>query len=179
MAVVLARLLSLLTVALAHVLCELDARGVSETEHGLTAASWLAREAAIPGRVPRRHLAAGRGLRDLPVVDDAAVDGVLSSEHVAAVAAVRNPRVADALVGLQPEIVALADGAIFEAWRGDVRMLTELADEDGGHDPAQDLATNKLSMAETLDGILHLSGQLVGEHAIVFKHAIDTKTDEL
>jgi hypothetical protein len=179
MAVVLARLLSLLTVALAHVLCELDARGVTETEHGLTAASWLAREANIPGRVARRHLAAGRVLRDLPVIDDAAVDGALSSEHVAAVADARNPRVADALVGLQPEIVALAEGAIFEAWRADVRMLITLADEDGGHDPARDLATNKLSMAETLDGILHLSGQLVGEHALTVKHAIDTKADDL
>jgi hypothetical protein len=178
-AVVLVRLLSLLAIALAHVLCELDARGVTETEHGLTASSWLAREAGIPGRVARRHLAVGRVLRDLPVVDDAAVDGDLSADHVAAITDARNPRVADALVGLQPEIVALAQGAIFEAWRADVRMLIALADEDGGHDPTQDLATNKLSMAETLDGILHLSGQLVGEHAIVFKHAIDTKTDEL
>ena len=110
MAVVLARLLSLLTIALAHVLCELDARGVTETEHGLTASSWLAREAGIPGRVARRHLAVGRVLRDLPVIDDAAVDGALSSEHVAAIADVRNPRVADALVGLQPEIVAWPTG---------------------------------------------------------------------
>src|SRR3954454_5637432 len=179
MAVVLARLLSLLTIALAHVLCELDARGVTETENGLTASSWLAREAAVPGRVARRHLVTGRVLRDLPVIHDAATDGVISADHVAAIADVRNPRVADALVGLQPEIVALAEGAIFEAWRADVRMLVALADEDGGHDPAQDLASNKLSMAETLDGILHLSGQLVGEHALSFKHAVDTKADDL
>jgi hypothetical protein len=179
MAVVLARLLSLLTVALAHVLCELDARSATETEHGLTVSSSLAREAGIPGRVARRHLAAGRMLRDLPVVDDAAVDGALSSEHVAAIADARNPRVADALVEVQPEVVALARGAIFEAWRADVRMLIALADDDGGHDPTQDLATNKLSMAETIDGILHLSGQLVGEHALSVKHAVDTKADDL
>jgi hypothetical protein len=179
MAVVLARLLSLLTIALAHVLCELDARGVTETENGLTASSWLAREAAIPGRVARRHLVTGRVLRDLPVIHDAAADGVISADHVAAIADVRNPRVADALVGLQPEIVALAEGAIFEAWRADVRMLVALADEDGGHDPARDLATNKLSIAETLDGIVHLSGQLIGEHALTVKHAIDTKADDL
>src|SRR4051794_970353 len=178
-AVALAQLISLVSTGLGHVLCELDARGVTETEHGLTAASWLAREAGIPGRVARRHLAAGRVLRDLPVVDDAAVDGVLSAEHVSAIADVRNPRVADALVGLQPEIVALAEGAIFEAWRADVRILIALADEDGGHDPSRDLATNKLSMAETLDGVLHLSGQLVGEHALTVKHAIDTKADDL
>jgi hypothetical protein len=76
---------------------------------------------------------------------------------------------------MQPEIVALAEGAIFEAWRADVRMLVALADEDGGHDPAHDLATNKLSMTETIDGILHLSGQLVGEHALSVKHAADAK----
>jgi hypothetical protein len=118
-------------------------------------------------------------LRDLPVIDDAAADGAISVDHVAAIADARNPRVADALVGLQPDMVSLADGAIFEAWRADVRMLVALADEDGGYDPAQDLATNKLSMAETIDGTLHLSGQLVGEQALTVKHAIDTGADDL
>src|SRR4051812_50119999 len=66
MAVVLARLLSFIAIALAHVLCELDARGVTETEHGLTAASWLAREAGIPGRVGRRPLPRGPVPRGLP-----------------------------------------------------------------------------------------------------------------
>ena len=56
-AVLLARLLSLLAVALAHVLCELDARGVTETEHGLTAASWLARRRGEHGAGVRRALA--------------------------------------------------------------------------------------------------------------------------
>jgi hypothetical protein len=58
-------------------------------------------------------------------------------------------------------------------------MLIALADEDSGHDPTRDIATNKLSIAETLDGIMHLSGQLVGEHALTVKHAVDTKADDL
>jgi hypothetical protein len=173
------RLQSFASVMLAHGLCELDIRSVTDTEYGMTAASWVAREAGIPGGVARRQLRMGRCLRDLPVVDDAAADGLLSSHHVAALTDARNPRVADALEGMQDEIVALAEGARFETWRSDVRRIVELLDEDGGHDPAEDLATNRLSMAKTLDGVLALAGQLTGEHAIAFEHAIEAKADDL
>jgi hypothetical protein len=169
-----ARLKSFVAVV-AHVLAELDAQGVTDTEYGLTAASWLAREAAIPGRVARQHVAVGRSLRSLPVVDDAVVGGEISSHHATALAEACNPRVADAVAEIQDEIVGLADHALFETWRRDVRMLISLIDEDGGHDPADDLASNKVRMSESLDGLTHLmAGQLTGEYGLAVRQAIET-----
>jgi hypothetical protein len=178
-AVALARLQSQVGVALAHVLAGLDARSVTDADFGMTTATWLAREAGIPATVARRHLKTGKVLRALPVLDEAVVGGTVSVHHALAVADASNPRVAEVVAGMQAELVDLARGAVFEAWRNDVRMLIALADEDGGHDPHQDLTTNRLEVAETIDGLTHLSGELTGEHGLTVRHAIDTKADEL
>jgi hypothetical protein len=178
-AVALARLRSSVAIALGHVLGELDVRGTTDAEVGLRTPTWLAREAGIPGRVARDDLAVGRVLRALPVVDEATVDGRISSHHVAAVAAVSNPRVADGLAGVQAEIVTLADGALFETWRQDIAMTVRLIDQDGGYDPATDLATNRLRVSATLDGLTEVTGRLTGEHALVVRHAVEVKADEL
>jgi hypothetical protein len=107
------------------------------------------------------------------------IHGAVSAHHVAALATACNPRVADTVTHLQDEIVNLADGALFETWRADVRSMIELIDQDGGHDPADDLGANKLSVAETLDGLTHVSGQLIGEHALGVREAIETRADDL
>jgi hypothetical protein len=60
-----------------------------------------------------------------------------------------------------------------------VRGIVELLDEDGPHDPNQDLARNRLSVAETLDGTTHLTGQFVGDTALGVAAAIDAKAEEL
>jgi hypothetical protein len=179
-AVTLAELSSLVSVALSHVLAEIDARGVTDTDYGMTTAPWLAREASWPTAVARLHLNVGAKLRAvLPVIDGAVVDGRLTAHHARVITDACNSRVADAIAGLQDELVELAQHCSFERWRAEVRGLVELLDEDGAHDPNADLARNQLSVADTLDGITHLAGQLVGEHALVVKHAIDAKADEL
>jgi hypothetical protein len=75
--------------------------------------------------------------------------------------------------------VALAETTTFPRWRAEVRGIVELLDEDGAHDPNDDLARNKLSVADTIDGVTFLSGQFVGEHAVGVTTAIDLKADEL
>jgi hypothetical protein len=179
-AVALAELVSLATTGLAHVLAELDARGVCDREHGLTTGSWLAREAVMSQAVARGHLKVGTALRSsLTEVDDAVVEGRITAHHARVLADACTPRVAEAVMGMQGELVALAEGAAFERWRSEVRGIVELLDEDGAHDPNEDLARNRLSVAETIDGTTHLAGQLVGETALGVTAAVDAKADEL
>jgi hypothetical protein len=188
---------SLVSVGLARVVAELDARGSADAEFGLTTASWLAREAALPGGVARQSVRLGAKLCTvLPVISDAVVEGRITAHHAKVVADACRPncitpagsstqsgrcipRVVDAIVGLQDELVAMAQGCTFEQWRGEVRALVELLDDDGAHDPNAELARNRLSVADTIDGITYVRGELVGEHALAVKQAIDAKADEL
>jgi hypothetical protein len=179
-ALVLAELQSLVAVGQARVLAELDVRGVCDVEFGLTTASWLAREAMLPGRTTRGQVKVGRRLSELlPDVEAAVGAGRINAHHASVLAEACHPRVADAVAGLQTELVALAEGASFERWRAEVRGIVELLDEDGGHDPNDDLARNRLDLAESLDGVTHVAGRLVGEHALGVSHAIETRADEL
>jgi hypothetical protein len=178
--VALARLSSQVAAGLAHVLGELDARRVCDREHGLATHSWLAREAGVPQGVARSHLKTARVLRDaLSDVDAAVTEGRLTFHHAKALADAVNPRVTDAVADLHPELIALADEAGFERWKGEVRGVVEMLDQDGGHDPHNDLARNTLAMAETIDGVTHLSGQLAGDTALGVSAAIEAKADEL
>jgi hypothetical protein len=173
-----ARLASLAEAGRAMALDALDREGSCEHEYGLTAASWLAREAKLAGALTRRELTTGRALRELPVMASAVVSGTVDTDHVRALASASNPQVADAVAQLQPELVALAEGSTFERWRAEVRGIIELLDDDGGHDPAQDETQNRLSVSD-VGGTLHLRGQFVGETALVLRAALDTRTDEL
>jgi hypothetical protein len=178
-AVGLARHVSRALAGLAHLLAELDTRGVTDREYGLKAGSWLAREANVPTGVARSQLKIGVALRRLVEVDDAVIDGRLSVYHAKVLADVCNPRIADAVAAMQAELVGLAANTTFERWSAEVRGIAVLLDEDGGHNPNEDLDRNKLSIADTIDGITHLAGQLAGEHALGVREAIETRADDL
>jgi hypothetical protein len=165
--------------ATARVLAELERRGVCERDYGMTTSGWLAREADLPNPVCRAQLNTATTLSRLPVIAEAVADGTISFEHAKTVAAVTNPRVRDAVVELQDEIVNLAREFRFGRFKTGLRSLIDLIDQDGGHDPADDLARNRLTVSESLDGVLHLHGQLVGEHALTVAQLLDTKADEL
>jgi hypothetical protein len=171
---------SLATAGLAHVLGELDASGACDRDHGLSTGSWLAREANLPPGFARTLVKVGTALRNrLGEVDDAVIDGRVNVHHAFVLADACNPRVADKVAGLQGELVALAETTTFPRWRTEVRGIIELLDEDGAHEPNADLARNRLSITDTIDGVTYVSGQLVGAHALGVTTAIDTRADEL
>jgi hypothetical protein len=60
-----------------------------------------------------------------------------------------------------------------------VRGIVALLEDDGAFDPNEDLARNSLKFADTMDGVLVVSGQLVGETALGVREAIEVKADEL
>jgi hypothetical protein len=157
--VALAELQSLVAAGVAHAAAELEARGVCDREFGLSTAAWLAREASVPSHVAREAVKTGTKLRTpLGQVDQALVDGRISAHHAKVLAEACNPRVADAVAEIQTELIALADHCGFEQWRAEVRAIVETLDQDGAHDPNEDLARNHLSVADTIDGITHLAG---------------------
>ncbi len=67
----------------------------------------------------------------------------------------------------------------FEIWKRDLTVLVELLDQDGGYDPNQDLAANTLHASLVGDARLVISGELVGENALVVAQALNLKADEL
>lgn len=170
----------LVDAAEAHLLAELDARGVCDRELGLSTGGWLAREAMLPPALARARVQVGVALRSrFEGVDAALIEGRVSWEHARVLTRAANPRVAEQLAAIQDEVVALAAGATFERWRRELAGLVALLDQDGGHDPTDDLARNRLSMTSTFDGVHHLAGTLLGEHAVVARHALEAKADEL
>jgi hypothetical protein len=171
---------ALLDAAEARVLGELDARGTTEAESGLTTAVWLAVEARLSRSTAKGRVKAARTMRSaLDRLDDALTDGRVSFDHARALAEVCNPRIADRLAAIQGDVIDLANELPFEMWRREVTGIAQLLDEDGGHDPADDLARNQLHAVPTIDGVTHVSGKLVGEHAAIARHALDTVADEL
>jgi hypothetical protein len=180
-AVALEQARSLVEVASAHVLAELDSRGACDTTFGMRTAPWVASKAGTAVPPVRRRLRVGRALRrHFGVVDDAVVDGSLSFDHAASLADATNERVADVIAGAQPEIIALAQGSTFQQWKFDIAALVEHADADGAapDDPA-DTADGTLTTATTLDGRTHLRGELGAAAGLAVRTALDAKTDEL
>ena len=83
-----------------------------------------------------------------------------------------NPRIEADLATIEDDLLAAASGVGVDRWRQEVQGLANLLDQDGGHDPADDLESNRLHLGRSADG-LSLSGSLVGEHALISETAIE------
>ncbi len=162
-------------------LAELEGRGVCDRDFGVGTASWVAAET----RAPRVRVSVAGAVGD-PTAQ--AVGGRLRrcrragsvSAHANALGdAVANPRVGDLIADLEAELVEAAQHCPFEIWKRDLTVLVELLDQDGGYDPNQDLAANTLHASLVGDARLVISGELVGENALVVAQALNMKADEL
>ena len=79
----------------------------------------------------------------------------------------------------QQLLLGLADRCRFEVWRAEVRALAAMWDQDGGYDPNEDIASNKLSYGSTIDGLTSLAATLTGDNAEVVTQAIEAEADAL
>jgi hypothetical protein len=164
----------------ATLLAELEARGTCDREFGLKTAGWLAREAGLPAPVARARVTVASKLRRwFPLVADALASGQIGWEHARVIAELANPRIVDVVATNQTMLIALADRCRFEQWRAEVRALARLWDQDGGYDPGDDPASNRLSYGTTLDGLTSLAATLTGDNGVVVTHAIEARADEL
>ena len=176
----LASLQAMVQVAQARLLAGLEHDEVCIRRFGMTTGAWLAREAMLPAGAARAQVStAVRLVAHFPKVLDAVGTRSLSFEHAKYVVGAANPRVRDQFASLQDDIITLAQSTGFDRWKHEVRGIADLLDEDGGHDPDDGLARNRLQVSEGLDGGLHLHGEAVGEHALGLAQLIDAKADEL
>ena len=105
--------------------------------------------------------------------------GRISWDHARALVRTANPRVVDALVELQDDLVDLAKVTVFERWRRELGGIVTLVDQDGGHDPAAGDTRTHLRVSAILDGASDLRGTLVGDDAATVAHTIDAVAAEL
>src|SRR5690606_28357564 len=160
-------------------LAELHQRKVTTTGSGHTTSNWYAHRAGLPSGIARQRLAVANTLRDaLPEVADALVEGRIGYDHARVIAEATNDRNADAMAAMSGWCCDPAQRPVFNRWRREVQDLAHALDPDGPHNPAGDVARNRLTLSRT-DVFLLVNGELTGEDALIAEHAIEAKTDEL
>jgi hypothetical protein len=160
-------------------LAELDARGTCDRDFGLSTSGWLAKEAALPHGGARARVNVAKKLRrSLTGTAEALDRGDISWEQARVIADAANPRIEADLATIEPELLDAAHGVGVDRWRQEVQGIAALLDQDGGHDPAGDIESNRLHLGHSPDA-LSLSGALVGEHALISRAAIEHVADEL
>ncbi len=169
-----------LDAASARVLGELDARGATDLTEGLRTPRWLAHHAGLSAASAAARVKVGRALRrTLAGVAPLFDRGELSFDHAKALADACNPRIADRFGPVAQIFAETTHGIVFEQWRAELHAAAQLLDTDGAHDPAGDLARNRLTKADTIDETYLLRAQLVGADGLLVHQAIDTVADEL
>ena len=106
--------------------------------------------------------------------------GPLTADHASVLAeAVANPR-----VGAQVEVtvgvwVELAGSTSFADWAHQLRSMVAMLDQDGGYDPDRDQARNRLKLTPMPDGSVKVTGEFVGERALVVRQCVEAHADRL
>lgn len=162
----------------AHTLHQLDQLRETDLTAGHATSRWLAHQAGLPAGIARRRLALANRLAALPDVDQALAHGTIGVDHAQVFADVVNDRNTADMTPLLPDLIQAARGTRFRRWKAHVTALASLLDADGGHDPAADLAANKLTLSPSSDFML-VRGELVGEHALTVHDTLNAIADEL
>jgi hypothetical protein len=163
----------------ARLLAEADARGLCDREFGLTTAHWHAREAGLSIEAARSRIKVANKLRRLlPATDAAMSSGDISWDQARVIADAANPRIEKEIADIEEPLLAAAKEVGVDRWRREVAGIASLLDQDGGHDPANDIESNRLHLRRGETGA-NLSGTLVGEHALTSEAAIERIADEL
>ncbi len=171
---------SALEVAEGRLLAELQVRGTTERCFGLKTAGWVAAQAKVDRRAVARRLRTARWVRRLDAVIDAVADGSITGDHAAVLAEqAANPRVGDQVEATVPVWVELARSTSFADWSHQVRRTVALLDQDGGYNPADDVARNRLRLTPMPDGSVTISGELNGHDALVVRQGVEAHADRM
>jgi hypothetical protein len=136
---------------------EWDARRVWATHGYRSPASALAHRHRVPQAACGRVTRWGRKLRDLPAVAVAWGAGSIGDAHVQRILGVDNPRVHDALVSDQVELVRWA---IDLPWRPFVRRLQDWLDAHDPDGPEPERTHRRFSCSRTIEDRWRLDGWL-------------------
>lgn len=162
----------------AHLLVQLDDRGITDLRSGLSTSKWLARTSALPMGVARRRLTVARRLAELPDVDAALSQGRIGYDHARVLTEVINERNLNAITPVLGDLIDAAPGTVFGRWRDDVTALAAMLDPDGSHGPTGDLAANTLTLSPS-DRFMLGRFELAGERALTVHDTLHAVADEL
>jgi len=155
-----------------------DRSGDWSADGFLNAASALRATCRIDQGVARAHVELARKLEELPQVAAAFARGELSQRHAAVVANACTPERAEAIAGVEAELVDVARGHTPQQLGGVVRYLVDAIDGDGGavSDAARfDRRSHHVSV--TLDGMVAYDGICDPESGAIHRAAINAEME--
>jgi hypothetical protein len=123
----------------------------------------------------KRDVIIARTLESFPAFADDLAVGVISADHVVALAAVCNPRIRDGLIAVEDALLHMARTVRFEQFRRYLRVAARLADADGPEPDCGDIDTARMGVGS--DGGLRLFIELSGHNATVAERIVKDETD--
>ncbi|MCZ7631679.1 MAG: hypothetical protein M5U19_22615 [Microthrixaceae bacterium] len=122
-----------------------------------------------------RELKVARTLERFEAFAGALATGLVSVEHVLALAGVCNDRITDALVAIEHQLVQFAKFHRFSVFVTHLRQVAAMLDADGTEPDCGD--RDSAAMGRDLEGHLHLKLELTGHNAVEIEAIINTETD--
>ncbi len=153
----------------------LQRSGVTYGVSGHDAVGWRAMVTHGSKPTAKRDVTIGQTLLDFPAFAADLAAGVISADHVAALAAVCNPRIAEGLIAVQDSLLHMARTARFDTYRRHLRIAASLADIDGAQPDCGDIDSARMGVAS--DGALRLFVELTGHNAVVAERIVKDETD--
>ncbi len=153
----------------------LDNAGATEAKAGLRVKQWKANRTHSSPAAVGRELKVARTLARFAAFADALGDGLISVDHVLALAGVCNERIVDSLVDIEDRLVRFAKLHRYRLFVTHLRQVVAVLDDDGPEPDCGDRDT--AAMGRDLEGHLHLSLELSGHSAVEIEAIINTETD--
>jgi hypothetical protein len=159
----------------ARLIGALEASGVCETKAGLGVKAWKANRTHGSAVTVGRELKIARTLARFSAFGEALAEGVISTDHVLALAAVCNDRTTGGLMEHEDTIVSFAKLHRYNTFVTYLRRLAAIIDQDGVEPDCGDRDT--ATMGRDLESHLHVSLELSGHNAIEIEAIINTEVD--
>jgi len=165
----------------AHLLAELESRGVTDERRGLNTGQWLAWESHEPIPQARGRVSLAAAMRDeFPMIDQAIVEGRIGQRHVNVLIGKCNPRIAALYKSKVPWLIGLAQELGFKQWVREVALLAARLDFDGGYRPEDDPHGSKLFIDRLSgDDVTLIRGVFVGAPGTTFTQIVEERTDQI
>lgn len=152
----------------------LDDSAVTVTRTGFAAKRWLANTTHAPVTAAGRDVAVARTMGSFPAFAEALRAGHVCGDHLLALDRAANPRVHDALVVLDDELVTFAKRHSYAQFTSHLHNLVALLDADGPRPDCSEVDTAR--MARTGD-TLYVNLALSGHNAVITEKLLSDETD--
>jgi hypothetical protein len=156
----------------------LDRSAAWQSDGALSTASWLRANCRLTHGAAAACIRLARRLESLPATSAAFEAGVISRRHAQVIADAYTPERADALAGVEPELVDVARRVHLQELRSLVSYVTDAIDGDGGAATAtQEYERRRLHVSRLLDGMVAIDGLLDRDAGEIVLTALNAAMD--